>query len=237
MRHGRCCRALLSSLLLKYFLRHFRDAFFLLSRNNFLRLFEPQCPLSAILMHLSTSSRTKTTGTKLVRCVTRFFCVSLFFPINLCRSFSLLFLTGVAGFPPSARPNASARHPRPRALLRLESCRQVKPSSLPVSVRKIFSRKTFEGACFPPGDSSNTSPPLLTYDFASRKAASSRCFSAASLLCLFTGAHRILNRFTKDIHFMDDLLPEDMYDFIVCSFMVVGGTLIIFVVNPWVVLR
>lgn len=49
--------------------------------------------------------------------------------------------------------------------------------------------------------------------------------------------NRILNRFTKDLHFMDDLLPMTMYDFTVCSFMVVGGTLIVFVVNPWVVLR
>lgn len=48
---------------------------------------------------------------------------------------------------------------------------------------------------------------------------------------------RILNRFTKDVHFMDDLLPMTLYDFIVCSFMVVGGTLIVLVVNPWVVLR
>ena len=36
---------------------------------------------------------------------------------------------------------------------------------------------------------------------------------------------------------MDDLIPMSMYDFVVCSFMVVGGTLIIFFVNPWVVLR
>ncbi|CAN0351293.1 unnamed protein product, partial [Scytosiphon promiscuus] len=49
--------------------------------------------------------------------------------------------------------------------------------------------------------------------------------------------HRILNRFTKDMYYMDDLLPMTMYDFIVCSFMVTGGTLIVFVVNPWVVLR
>ncbi|CAM9967371.1 unnamed protein product, partial [Ectocarpus sp. 12 AP-2014] len=47
---------------------------------------------------------------------------------------------------------------------------------------------------------------------------------------------RILNRFTKDMHFMDDLLPMTLYDFIICSFMVTGGTLIIFFVNPWVVL-
>ncbi|CAM9996930.1 unnamed protein product, partial [Ectocarpus fasciculatus] len=47
---------------------------------------------------------------------------------------------------------------------------------------------------------------------------------------------RILNRFTKDMHFMDDLLPMTLYDFIICAFMVTGGTLIIFFVNPWVVL-
>ncbi|CAM9767000.1 unnamed protein product, partial [Ectocarpus sp. 12 AP-2014] len=47
---------------------------------------------------------------------------------------------------------------------------------------------------------------------------------------------RILNRFTKDIHFMDDLLPMTVYDCVMCSFMVTGNTLIIFFVNPWVVL-
>ncbi|CAM9886717.1 unnamed protein product [Scytosiphon promiscuus] len=47
---------------------------------------------------------------------------------------------------------------------------------------------------------------------------------------------RILNRFTKDMHFMDDLLPMTLYDFVICSFMVTGGTLIIFFVNPWVVI-
>ena len=48
---------------------------------------------------------------------------------------------------------------------------------------------------------------------------------------------RILNRFTKDMDFMDDLLPMTMYDFTMCSVMAVGGTLLVFVVNPWVVLR
>lgn len=48
---------------------------------------------------------------------------------------------------------------------------------------------------------------------------------------------RILNRFTKDMHFMDDLLPMTVYDFIICTFMVTGGTLIVFFVNPWVILR
>ena len=48
---------------------------------------------------------------------------------------------------------------------------------------------------------------------------------------------RILNRFTKDMHFMDDLLPLTVYDFIICAFMVFGGVLIVFIVNPWVVLR
>ncbi|CAM9122833.1 unnamed protein product, partial [Ectocarpus sp. 4 AP-2014] len=47
---------------------------------------------------------------------------------------------------------------------------------------------------------------------------------------------RILNRFTKDVHFMDDLLPMTLYDCITCGFMVTGNTLIIFFVNPWVVL-
>lgn len=36
---------------------------------------------------------------------------------------------------------------------------------------------------------------------------------------------------------MDDLLPTTLFDFAVCSFMVVGGTTIVFVANPWVVLR
>ncbi len=36
---------------------------------------------------------------------------------------------------------------------------------------------------------------------------------------------------------MDDLLPATLYDFTVCAFMVAGGTLIIFVANPWVVIR
>lgn len=36
---------------------------------------------------------------------------------------------------------------------------------------------------------------------------------------------------------MDDLLPVTVYDTIVCAFMVFGGILIIFVANPWVVLR
>lgn len=48
---------------------------------------------------------------------------------------------------------------------------------------------------------------------------------------------RILNRFTKDMHFMDDLLPLTVFDFIICAFMVFGGVLIVFIVNPWVVLR
>ena len=36
---------------------------------------------------------------------------------------------------------------------------------------------------------------------------------------------------------MDDLLPLTVYDFIICAFMVFGGVLIVFIVNPWVVLR
>ena len=36
---------------------------------------------------------------------------------------------------------------------------------------------------------------------------------------------------------MDDLLPMTVYDFIICTFMVTGGTLIVFFVNPWVILR
>ncbi|CAN0476489.1 unnamed protein product [Scytosiphon promiscuus] len=39
------------------------------------------------------------------------------------------------------------------------------------------------------------------------------------------------------MHFMDDLLPMTVYDTIVCAFMVFGGILIIFIVNPWVVIR
>lgn len=59
-----------------------------------------------------------------------------------------------------------------------------------------------------------------------------------SLAFLFSSPlARVLNRFTKDVHFMDDLLPATLYDFTVCSFMVAGGTLIIFVANPWVVIR
>lgn len=64
--------------------------------------------------------------------------------------------------------------------------------------------------------------------------------SINSCFCLPIGTYalqRILNRFTKDIHFMDDMLPITMYDFIACAFMVVGSTIIVFIVNPWVLLR
>ncbi|CAN0502386.1 unnamed protein product, partial [Scytosiphon promiscuus] len=47
---------------------------------------------------------------------------------------------------------------------------------------------------------------------------------------------RILNRFTKDINFMDDLVPTPMHDVAAGAFIVVGGTLLIFIANPWVVL-
>ncbi|CAM9423380.1 unnamed protein product, partial [Choristocarpus tenellus] len=47
---------------------------------------------------------------------------------------------------------------------------------------------------------------------------------------------RILNRFTKDTHLMDDMLPMTVFDFIICTFMVTGSTILILVVNPWVIL-
>ncbi|CAN0455405.1 unnamed protein product, partial [Ascophyllum nodosum] len=47
---------------------------------------------------------------------------------------------------------------------------------------------------------------------------------------------RILNRFTKDMHFMDDMLPMTLYDFVMCTFMVLGSTIIVFYVNAWVIL-
>lgn len=54
---------------------------------------------------------------------------------------------------------------------------------------------------------------------------------------LLVCAGYLINRFTKDAHFMDDLLPLTVYDTIVCAFMAFGGVLIVFIVNPWVVLR
>ncbi|CAM9405941.1 unnamed protein product [Chrysoparadoxa australica] len=47
---------------------------------------------------------------------------------------------------------------------------------------------------------------------------------------------RILNRFSKDVSFMDDLLPLTVYDFIVCSFQVIGAVGLVCAINPWVVL-
>jgi ATP-binding cassette subfamily C (CFTR/MRP) protein 4 len=46
----------------------------------------------------------------------------------------------------------------------------------------------------------------------------------------------ILNRFAKDIAYMDDMLPMTVYDFITCLFMVLGTIILVVVVNFWVVL-
>lgn len=48
---------------------------------------------------------------------------------------------------------------------------------------------------------------------------------------------RILNRFTKDTHFMDDMLPMTLFDFIMSFFMVLGSVITVLAVNPWVTLR
>lgn len=53
----------------------------------------------------------------------------------------------------------------------------------------------------------------------------------------FLPSCRILNRFTKDMYFMDDFLPMTLHDFLVCTFMVVGSTILVMVANPWVLLR
>ncbi|RUS91067.1 hypothetical protein EGW08_001195, partial [Elysia chlorotica] len=45
---------------------------------------------------------------------------------------------------------------------------------------------------------------------------------------------RILNRFSKDVGHMDDLLPVTFFDFIQCSLLILGIVLVAGVVNPWV---
>eukprot|EP01134_Creolimax_fragrantissima_P003514 CFRG3514T1 len=47
---------------------------------------------------------------------------------------------------------------------------------------------------------------------------------------------RILNRFSKDIGTMDDILPFTFYDFLQALFMVVGIVLMVVVIVPWVLL-
>ncbi|CAM9207978.1 unnamed protein product, partial [Sphacelaria rigidula] len=44
---------------------------------------------------------------------------------------------------------------------------------------------------------------------------------------------RILNRFTKDTHFMDDMLPMTLFDFLMSFFMVLGSVTLVLAVNPW----
>lgn len=60
---------------------------------------------------------------------------------------------------------------------------------------------------------------------------------SCALPWLSASATRILNRFTKDVHYMDDLLPLTIFDFVVCVFMVLGGVAIVLIVNPWVMIR
>ncbi|CAL1541619.1 unnamed protein product [Lymnaea stagnalis] len=45
---------------------------------------------------------------------------------------------------------------------------------------------------------------------------------------------RILNRFSKDIGHMDDLLPVTFFDFIQCALLIIGIVLVAGVVNPYV---
>ncbi|XP_005099201.2 multidrug resistance-associated protein 4 [Aplysia californica] len=45
---------------------------------------------------------------------------------------------------------------------------------------------------------------------------------------------RILNRFSKDVGHMDDLLPVTFFDFIQCSLLILGIVLVAGVVNPYV---
>ncbi|GFS18862.1 multidrug resistance-associated protein 4 [Elysia marginata] len=45
---------------------------------------------------------------------------------------------------------------------------------------------------------------------------------------------RILNRFSKDVGHMDDLLPVTFFDFVQCSLLILGIVLVAGVVNPWV---
>lgn len=47
---------------------------------------------------------------------------------------------------------------------------------------------------------------------------------------------RILNRFSKDIGFMDDLLPLTFFDFANCLLLVLGSVTLVCIVNPWVLL-
>ncbi|KAK6195727.1 hypothetical protein SNE40_001092 [Patella caerulea] len=45
---------------------------------------------------------------------------------------------------------------------------------------------------------------------------------------------RILNRFSKDVGHMDDLLPVTFFDFIQCFLLILGIILVAGIVNPWV---
>ncbi|GFN98107.1 multidrug resistance-associated protein 4 [Plakobranchus ocellatus] len=45
---------------------------------------------------------------------------------------------------------------------------------------------------------------------------------------------RILNRFSKDVGHMDDLLPVTFFDFVQCALLILGIVLVAGVVNPWV---
>ncbi|KAL5005221.1 hypothetical protein ScPMuIL_018677 [Solemya velum] len=45
---------------------------------------------------------------------------------------------------------------------------------------------------------------------------------------------RILNRFSKDVGHMDDMLPITFFDFIQCFLLIIGIVIVAGVVNPWV---
>ncbi|XP_053404593.1 ATP-binding cassette sub-family C member 4-like isoform X3 [Mercenaria mercenaria] len=45
---------------------------------------------------------------------------------------------------------------------------------------------------------------------------------------------RVLNRFSKDVGHMDDLLPITFFDFVQCSLLILGIVIVAGVVNPWV---
>ncbi|KAK3605631.1 hypothetical protein CHS0354_027297 [Potamilus streckersoni] len=45
---------------------------------------------------------------------------------------------------------------------------------------------------------------------------------------------RILNRFSKDVGHMDDLLPVTFFDFVQCFLLIIGIVIVAGVVNPWV---
>mmetsp|Transcript_30166 Transcript_30166/g.39742 ORF Transcript_30166/g.39742 Transcript_30166/m.39742 type:complete len:1367 (-) Transcript_30166:180-4280(-) len=47
---------------------------------------------------------------------------------------------------------------------------------------------------------------------------------------------RIMNRFSKDLGLMDDLLAYTIYDFLQCFFIVAGSVLFVCFVNPWIFL-